>query len=112
MEDDEEFGGKQLVFDAAAVSVLQSILKSSGQEDSGAVSRAQAAARAYAQPGQEPGMEEGFSKMASVKFMITRQDEKGLLELGYSQIQINRIKPQEACDILLAGTKAEPAKGV
>ena len=47
-----------------------------------------------------PAKEERFSKTASVKFMITMQDEKDLRNLGYSQAQIDKIKPQEAVDIL------------
>ena len=54
----------------------------------------------------EPAQEEGFAKTASVKFMITMQDEKELLGLGYSQSQIDKMKPQEARDLLQSGTKA------
>ncbi len=50
---------------------------------------------------------EELSHTASVKFMITKQDETELNRLGYSAAQINTIKPQEAADIILAGTKAE-----
>jgi len=53
-----------------------------------------------------PAREEGFSKTASVKFMITMQDEKDLGCLGYSQTQIAKMKPQEARDLLLSGAKA------
>jgi hypothetical protein len=38
--------------------------------------------------------------------MITIQDEKDLLDLGYSQAQIEKIKPQEASEIIQAGMKA------
>lgn len=50
--------------------------------------------------------EEPVSKTASVKFMITMQDEEDLRKLGYSQERIDKIKPQEAVDILQAGTAA------
>lgn len=42
-------------------------------------------------------------KTASVKFMITMKDEEELRKLGYSQSQIDKIKPQEAERILNAG---------
>jgi hypothetical protein len=51
---------------------------------------------------------EGFDapvKAASVKFMITAQDEKELRELGYSQTEIDKIRPQDAADILKAAGK-------
>lgn len=51
------------------------------------------------------------SKSASVKFMITSKDESDLQLLGYSNEQINQLKPQEAEDILKSGTKAEPTIG-
>ncbi len=41
-------------------------------------------------------------KSASVKFMITRQEESALQKLGYSQEQIYRLKPHEAAKILKA----------
>ncbi len=47
------------------------------------------------------------SKTASVKFMITLQDEADLRSLGYSKEQIDQLKPQDAEDILKSGTKAE-----
>jgi hypothetical protein len=78
MKDNENSERELVLFDAEAVSILQSIFNCSG----------------------EPAIEEGFSKTASVKFMITMQDEKGLRDLGYSQAQIDKIKPQEAEDIL------------
>ena len=51
---------------------------------------------------EEPAPVECLSKKTSMKFMITMQDEKDLRNLGYSQEQINTIKPQEAEDILKA----------
>jgi len=39
---------------------------------------------------------------ASVKFMITNHEEQELRQLGYGQEQIDRLKPQEAADILKA----------
>lgn len=56
------------------------------------------------------GDSEELSKTASVKFMITMQDEKELRDLGYSQTQIDTLKPQEAEDILRAGAKASLAE--
>ncbi len=53
------------------------------------------------------GNRQSQSNMASVKFMITMQDEEGLRKLGYSQAQIDKIKPQEAMDILQSGMKFE-----
>ena len=47
-------------------------------------------------------------KSVSVKFMITIQDETDLKALGYSNDQIYKLNPQEAEDIIQAGTKAEP----
>jgi len=44
---------------------------------------------------------------ASVKFMITIQDEADLQSLGFSKEQIYKLKPQEAEDILRSGMKAE-----
>ena len=55
----------------------------------------------------DSSMVEGLTNTASVKFMITKQDEEDLRHLGYSASEINSIKPQEAADIILAGTKAE-----
>ena len=48
---------------------------------------------------------EDNTKTASVKFMITKQDEIGLRGLGYSESQIDKIKPQEAAEILKAAMK-------
>jgi hypothetical protein len=76
----KEFVFNKVLFDTNALSALQSIFSSS---DSVA------------------------SKSASVKFMITLQDETDLLSLGYSKEQIDRLKPQEAENILKAGIKAE-----
>jgi hypothetical protein len=47
------------------------------------------------------------SKSASVKFMITIQDEIELRNLGYSEAQIYQLKPQKAAEIIHAGMKAE-----
>ena len=77
-----------IVLDPETLSMLQAIFNFPGNNDN------------------EPAREEGFSKTASVKFMITMQDEKDLRDLGYSQAQIAKMKPQEARDILLSGSKA------
>lgn len=58
----------------------------------------------------KPDDSEERSKTASVKFMITMQDEKELTDLGYSQAQINNLKPQEVENILKAGAKASPVE--
>jgi hypothetical protein len=87
MKDNENSEPELVLFDVEAVSILQSIFNCSG----------------------EPAIEEGFSKTASVKFMITMQDEKDLRDLGYSQAQIDKIKPQEVEDILKGSNfKCEP----
>jgi hypothetical protein len=70
----------QIMLDTNSLSALQSIFNSSELVD---------------------------SKTASIKFMITIQDEADLLSLGYSKKQIDRLKPQDALDIIRAGTKAE-----
>jgi hypothetical protein len=82
MKEQEEAGNERLIFDAGAISVLQGIFS-------------------------EPTVEKNVSRTASVKFMITLQDEEKLRELGYSQIQINKLTPQEAETIIRVGTKAE-----
>ncbi len=51
------------------------------------------------------------SKSASVKFMITLQEEADLTALGYSKEQINKLKPLEAEDILKSGINAGPPIG-
>jgi len=78
-----------MVIDPGTLALLQSLSKLSENEDN------------------EPAMEEGFSKTASVKFMITMQDEKKLRDLGYSQAQIEKLKPEEARNLIEAGTKAD-----
>jgi hypothetical protein len=54
----------------------------------------------------EPAMDADLPKTASVKFMITLEDEKNLGELGYSQAQIGKMKPNDAAEILQAGARA------
>jgi hypothetical protein len=49
---------------------------------------------------------EALPKTASLKFMITLQDEKDLGDLGYSRQQIEKLKPQEAGEIIKTGTRA------
>ena len=41
---------------------------------------------------------------ATVKMMITRADEAALRKLGYSQADIDKMRPQEAADIIAAKT--------
>jgi len=86
--DNEGFVFDQAMFDAVDVSALQSILNFSCLENIDPVCK-------------------DSTKSASVKFMITMQDESDLEALGYSKGEIGRLKPQEAADILNAGTKAE-----
>jgi hypothetical protein len=47
------------------------------------------------------------TKTASIKFMITIQDEIELQNLGYSKEQIDKLKPLEAEDILKSGMRAD-----
>ena len=76
--DHKDFVFDKVLFDIDALSSLQSIFNSA---------------------------ESVGSKSASVKFMITNQDETNLLILGYSKEQIDQLKPQEAEDILKSGKK-------
>lgn len=77
----------KVMFDPEALSALQSVFNASCQNSNAS---------------------KGFTKTASVKFMITIQDESDLQELGYSKAQIYGLKPHEAADILQARTKVEP----
>jgi len=77
---DEGFVFDTAVFDSNALSALDSICKS---------------------------LESVYQKTASVKFMITIQEEADLKELGYSKAQIDKLKPQEAANIIQSGLKAE-----
>ncbi len=102
----EDRGCELATFDASAASILLSVLECYDLEDFGA---------AFKTPDETLDNMvsdecEVCSKTASVKFMITMQDEKCLRNLGYSQSQIDKIKPQEAADILMAGTKANHAE--
>jgi hypothetical protein len=77
----DDFVFDKVLFDIDALTALQSIFESVDSVD---------------------------SKSASVKFMITIQDEADLQGLGYSREQIDKFKPQEAADILTAGAEAKP----
>lgn len=77
-----------MVLDPETITLLQSIFNNPGSRV------------------DEPTREAGFSNTASVKFMITIQDESDLRNLGYSQAQIDKMKPQEARDLLQSGTMA------
>jgi hypothetical protein len=79
---DEGFVFDAAVFDSNALSALDSIYKS---------------------------LESVDQKSASVKFMITIQEEADLKALGYSKEQIDKLKPQEAANIIQSGLKAEPS---
>lgn len=132
MAGDEDSGHGAVMFDASAVSVLQSVFNSSDHENFHATFNALGALEARAadltdasriltpeqmslmeaaQAPVNPVTDEGPAKTARVKFMITMQDEKNLRDLGYSQAQIDTFKPQEAEQILRVGTKAEPDNG-
>ena len=80
----DDFVCDNVLFDIDALTALQTIFNSSDSAD---------------------------SKSARVKFMITIQDEADLQALGYSKEQIDKLKPQEAADILTAGTEAKPTNG-
>ena len=77
-----------MVLDPETITLLQSIFNNPGSK------------------ADEPEREAGSSNTASVKFMITIQDENDLRDLGYSQAQIDKMKPQEARDLLQSGTMA------
>lgn len=51
--------------------------------------------------------DEDQTKAATMKLLITKEDEKRLRELGYSKDQINKMKPEEAGEIIEAGVEAE-----
>ena len=83
VSNDKDFVFDRVLFDTEALSVLQAVFSRSSQDNTVAES----------------------SKSASVKFMITKQDETDLRRLGYNKAQIDMLKPQEALDIIQAGTK-------
>ena len=83
-------------FNESYASNLLSVFNYSGEEDFTPLDEAS--------DGGENGTD---SKSASVKFMITNQEEKDLHSLGYSQEQIDSFKPQEAADILKALKKSD-----
>jgi len=60
-------------------------------------------------PSPEAEVEPGDEKVepAKVKFIITAQDKANLKELGYSDDQINKMKPNEAQRIIEAGKALE-----
>jgi hypothetical protein len=88
MESDESSKREHVIFNAEAVSILQLLIDNAG----GLLTAGTPA------------------NSASVKFMITLQDEADLNALGYTQKQIHRITPQEAADIIQAGKRSESAK--
>ncbi len=81
---DEGFVFDTAVFDSKALAALDSIYKS---------------------------LELVEQKSVSVKFMITVQDEADLKALGYDKEQIDKLKPQEAANIIQSALKAEPSNG-
>jgi hypothetical protein len=84
VNNDKDFVFNKVLFDIDALIALESTLNTSDSVD---------------------------HKTASLKFMITMQDETDLLNLGYSKEQIDKLKPQEAADIIKSGMKAEPPNG-
>jgi hypothetical protein len=84
MENNEKAGKGDVVFNMEAVPILQLLFENCAEPSSGDVP----------------------AKTACVKFMLTMQDEAALRELGYSQEQIDKFKPQDAAEIILARTKA------
>jgi hypothetical protein len=80
MDDLKDSGLGTVIFDAAAVSILENVFNYPG---------------------------EATAKTASIKFMITRQDENALCSLGYSQVAVEKMTPQEAAAIIQAGIRAE-----
>jgi len=81
-----------LMFDANSASMILSAFQCSGSEEVEKVDSTT--------DGMSIGNGEVCSTTASVKFMITMQDEQDLLSLGYNQEQIDKLKPQEVADIL------------
>lgn len=79
----------QCIFDLSAVSILQGIFQPATAE------------------ADTPPQADGPAT-ASVKFMITLQDENDLRNLGYSKVQIDKLKPEEAREIITTGKKAAP----
>ena len=90
MADDTTENGTGVVMDPGTVSMLQALFSFADNQAGG------------------PAAAEGAARTASVKFMITLKDEEQLRALGYSQAQIDRLKPAEAHAILQCGTVAEP----
>jgi hypothetical protein len=96
--EDADPGGERCFFDAEAASIVLSIFSSPAPApQNGTVA------------GQPEAGCKSHSKTAGVKFMITAQDEKDLRELGYSEEQINKLKPEEAARIIKAGARPGPA---
>ena len=91
-----------VIFDAQAASILLSIFNVPTPPDFSAA----LVAHEKAMLGQAGGERASLAGTASVKFMITAQDERDLRQLGYSQEQIDKFRPQEAADILRAGAAA------
>ena len=103
-EPGESSGQETVLFREEAASVLMSIFGAPAQQDYSALFQARNIAALTG------GQCAALATVASVKFMITVQDEVDLRNLGYSQAQIDRFKPQEVADILAAGLKDNPAE--
>ena len=93
-------GAEPIVLNSEAISILCSIFHNSGKVNPYSI-------QPLAYPPIGPDRPE--ARTAGVKFMITGQDEKELRELGYSQAEIDRLKPQQAADILKARVTAKAA---
>ena len=94
----EAGGAEPMVLNSEAISILSSIFYGSGTVNPYGI-----------KPLEYPpiGTGQPEAKTASVKFMITSQDEKELRDLGYSQAEIDQLKPQQAADILKARAAAK-----
>lgn len=88
MDDEINDNTTEMVLDPETIAILKSIFNSPGNDE------------------RDPAREEVLSTTAGVKFMITTKEEKDLRELGYSQAQIEKMKPQEATHLLQTGIKA------
>jgi len=81
VSNNKDFVFDGVLFDTETLAALQAVFSASSKVNAGA---------------EAP-------KSASVKFMITMQDEINLRNLGYSDAQIDTLTPQEAVDIIQAG---------
>ena len=86
------------MFDANSASVMLSAFNGGGNEDF----MLEGHKPGYTTEGMASNEGEACLKIAAVKFMITKHEENALLNMGYTQEQIYKLKPQEAAEILKA----------